>query len=441
MDSNPPLLFLLRRIMKMISLYKTENFVIFCGMKRLLVVLSFCFVATSVAAESVPRPINLIFDDRTINIDFEMHPELLLQEPIHFLRVGEMRLQLNLEQELPPAEQLFDIETEFVTRISPENFEGLLDEMSIMRVQNDVPVIISLDENDEVVFEGSPRDGYEINLKKLIVLMNQAIEEDMSDVRVPARKIFSKVVIDEALQKRGIKEIIAVGESNFAGSSNNRETNIKVGAGKFNGKIVPRWQRFEFNTILDNVDPESGFVPELVIKGNETTKEQGGGLCQVSTTAFRAALTGGLPIVSRRAHSYAVPYYKPYGLDAAIYLGQLDFRFTNDTPGDILIQTFTDEKNLFFVFYGTNDRRIVKLEGPFITNHKPAPDPIVFENENLPWGQTELITPEHDGFDTQWWRFVIKNGVIERENFASSYRAWPARVWKGTGAKEVAQTN
>lgn len=408
-------------------------------MKRWLFAFLFCAVATSSVAAAGVRSVNLIFDDRTIGINFAMHPELLQQEPVHFLRIGELRVPLNLDNELPPAERMFEIETEFVTRISPENFERMLSDMSIMRVESEEAVEISVGEEGEVVFDGTPRDGYEINLEKLIVLMNQAIEEELRDVRVPARKIFSEVVMDSELQLRGIREIIAVGESNFAGSSEGRRQNIRSGSGKFNGVIVPRGSRFNFNSILEDVDAENGFVPELVIKGNETTKEQGGGVCQVSTTVFRAALTGGLPIAARRSHSYAVPYYKPYGLDAAIYLGQLDFRFNNDTPGDILIQTFMDGDDLYFVFYGTKDDRRVQLEGPFISNYKKAPEPIIEKSDELPWGETKLMAPHHDGFDTEWWRFVTNNGITKRERFASSYRPWPARIWKGTGAKKVAK--
>ncbi len=390
------------------------------------------FITTCVMAAKVPDPITLIFDDRAITLDFQVQPELLQQTPIHFLRIGDLKMPLNLRGELPPAEELFDIETEFVTRISPENLHAVLSEMSIVRAPKQTAVKISFDEKKNIVFEGTPRDGYEINIERLISLLDTAIENNRTNVRVPARKIFSPVTIAEELKERGIREIIAVGESNFGGSSVARRKNIKTGAAKFNGAIVPRGARFSFNEILEDVDLSSGFVPELVIKGNETEKEQGGGVCQVSTTAFRAALSGGFPIKSRRSHSYAVPYYKPYGLDAAIYLGQLDFRFTNDTEGDLLIQTFTEDDNLFFIFYGAADGRKVQLEGPFITDFKKAPTPIVYASEDLPEGETEIISPQHNGFRTEWWRYISHNGKTRRDEFISEYRAWPAKILRGT---------
>lgn len=407
------------------------------AMKRWIMAFLFCLVVTSSVAAETLRPITLIFDDRAITLDFQLQSELLQQTPVHFLVIGDMRIPINLEQELPPTEKLFDIETEFVTRISPENLKATLSEMSIVRAPKQTSVQISVGEKGDIQFEGTPHDGYEINVDRLISLLDTAIIEKRDDVRVPAKKIFSAVSVTEELQERGIREIVAIGESNFSGSSRARKTNIRVGAAKFNGSIMGKGERFSFNTILENVDESNGFVPELVIKGNTTEKEQGGGLCQVSTTAFRAALTGGFPIKSRRAHSYAVPYYKPYGLDAAIYLGQLDFRFINDTEGDLLIQTFTEDENLFFVFYGTNDGRKVQLEGPFISDFKKAPTPIVYESEDLPMGETELLSTEHHGFRTEWWRYVSHEGKTVRDEFISSYRAWPAKILQGT--KKVAK--
>ncbi|RLA71685.1 MAG: hypothetical protein DRG30_08240, partial [Epsilonproteobacteria bacterium] len=211
-----------------------------------------CLIVTTSVAAEIPKPITLIFDDRAITLDFQLQPELLQQTPVHFLRVGDMKIPLNLEGELPPAEALLNIETEFVTRISPENLRATLSEMSIVRAPKQSSVIISLEGND-IHFEGTPHDGYEINMDRLISLLDTAIIQEHADVRVPARKIFSSVTIDEALQERGIREIIAVGESNFAGSSYARRTNIRVGANKFNGTIIPKGKRFSFNEILGDV--------------------------------------------------------------------------------------------------------------------------------------------------------------------------------------------
>jgi vancomycin resistance protein YoaR len=162
----------------------------------------------------------------------------------------------------------------------------------------------------------------------------------------------------------GINELVAEGKSDFSGSPANRIHNIKVGAGKFNGLIVARGEEFSFNKYLGEVDDVHGFLPELVIKPEGVTPEFGGGLCQVSTTTFRAAMNAGLPITARRNHSFAVQYYAPQGSDATIYPGSSDLKFVNNLRSALLIQTRIEGRKLYFDFYGTKDDRIVSFEGP-----------------------------------------------------------------------------
>ncbi len=404
-------------------------------MRRLLLLLLLGIFSTAFA--QAPSELNLIFEDRTITLNFEAQSELLQQTAQHYLYIGNDRIPVDLDNSLPLEDRFFRIETEFHTTISPQKLEEFLKSSSILRDKKHKQSVEVRFEEGEVIFDGTPRDGFSIDLDRLIVLMNEAIAKDKHFVRVPAEKVFSDVIVHPDLESKGIHEIIAVGESNFTGSSEARRQNIIAGSQKFNGVIVPKGDIFSFNTILESVEEEDGFVRELVIKGDKTEKELGGGVCQVSTTAFRAALSGGLAIRQRRNHSYAVPYYKPYGLDAAIYLGALDMSFRNDTPGAILIQTFTEGDNLFFVFYGTNDGRKVTLSGPFISDYKEAPEAIVYETEDLPLGEMQEIGQAHDGFKAEWVRRVEKNGEIQKSNFISEYRAWPAKRLKGVSYQKL----
>ena len=129
-------------------------------------------------------------------------------------------------------------------------------------------------------------------------------------------------------------------------------------------------EEFSFNTRLGEVGPQEGYLPELVIKQNKTVPEYGGGLCQVSTTFFRAAILAGLEITERFPHAFAVKYYSPQGFDATIYPPHPDLRFKNDTPAHILVQTRIEKTKLYFELYGTNDGRTVKLDGPYQYDQK-----------------------------------------------------------------------
>jgi len=135
--------------------------------------------------------------------------------------------------------------------------------------------------------------------------------------------------------------------------------------------LIKPGEEFSFVKILGEVDSDHGYLPELVIKKDKTEPEFGGGICQVSTTAFRAALNSGLKITARRNHAYPVQYYNPQGMDATVYIPRPDLRFINNTPAYILIQTKIEDTELIFKFFGTDDGREVKITGPKIIERKP----------------------------------------------------------------------
>jgi vancomycin resistance protein YoaR len=174
------------------------------------------------------------------------------------------------------------------------------------------------------------------------------------------------------LNNLGIKKLLARGQTDFSGSSASRIQNVRVGTSRYRGLIIKPGEEFSFNQHLGPIDAAHGFLPELVIKPEGTVPEFGGGLCQVSSTAFRAAFYAGLPITQRKNHSYAVRYYewiaddqpRAPGLDATIYPGAQDLKFINDTPGSILVWTSIEGHRLYFDFYGTGDGREIVVDGP-----------------------------------------------------------------------------
>jgi vancomycin resistance protein YoaR len=198
----------------------------------------------------------------------------------------------------------------------------------------------------------------------------------------------------------GIKELVAVGESSFKGSPRNRRVNINVGASRFQGLVIKPGEEFSFNKYLGDVDGEHGFLPELVIKKTGTVPEFGGGLCQVSSTAFRAAMNAGLPITARRNHSYAVQYYAPQGTDATIYPGVQDLKFINDLPSHLLIRTRIEGDKLYYDFYGTKDDRKITFDGPYQFDKKSS-------------GAMKAV----------WTRWVEKDGEKKEQVFNSTYQS------------------
>lgn len=241
--------------------------------------------------------------------------------------------------------------------------------------------------------------------------------------------------INEAnLSALGIKERIGFGETNFVGSPTNRKLNIANGVLILSSSLVKPGEEFSTVKTLGAVDNTTGFLPELVIKDNRTTPEFGGGLCQVSTTLFRAVMNAGLKVTERQNHSYRVSYYEPpVGLDATIYLPRPDFKFINDTPGSILVQGQVVGTKVIFELWGTSDGRTSTVSEPRIISTTPVGEPIYADTDTLFKGETKQIEKPHDGAVTTATYTVTRNGqVINKQTFKSVYKAWPARFLVGT---------
>ena len=217
------------------------------------------------------------------------------------------------------------------------------------------------------------KNGYEINTERSLEKIRETLKENSyaKDIEIETNTLKPEISSTE-LDKYGIKELIGEGVSNFRGSPKNRIHNIGVGAARFSGVLIKPGEEFSFIKTLGPVDASTGYLPELVIKTDKTVPEYGGGMCQVSTTCFRAALNSGLKITARTNHAYPVQYYNPQGLDATVYIPSPDLRFINDTPAYILIQTRIEGTQLFFDFYGMNDGRETKIVGPFVTSRGAA---------------------------------------------------------------------
>lgn len=230
----------------------------------------------------------------------------------------------------------------------------------------DIPVKegkFSLDVVDDVVqltqFEQG-QDGLGVEVDKTMAAITQALLQDHSATVELVVEVTTPRATPTNLEDLGIKELLGTGETNFAGSPYNRILNIHKGADLLNGLLIAPGETFSLLDVLNPIDTAHGWYSELVIKGDKLEKEAGGGLCQVGTTSFRAAMLSGLPIVERRNHSWAISYYAyngKAGVDATIYDPSPDFQFLNDTGHYILWRSRIEGSYIYFELWGTSDGR------------------------------------------------------------------------------------
>ncbi len=395
---------------------------------------------------ALTKNVKLQFEGQSWNFQPAEHTAEMEFKESHYLKLPwlSQKLPIVIKDSLPQSK---DYELETKVEI---NFNSAIDEYLEKEIAEKVnkemqTAKIYYDEKDQIVIEGTAENGQKISTEQLKKTIALSVNNGIGKANLPVNTVMAQVETDEKLKEMGVKELISVGYTTYHGSPNNRVHNINVGMEKFNGTYIKKGEEFSFNTILGPVEAYTGYLPELVIKGDQgTIPEYGGGLCQVSSTAYRAALFSGLPITERAPHSYAVSYYAQvlgYGLDATIYPGVRDFKFVNDTPGDIIVQAYTDGGQAYFKFYGTSDGRSVKLEGPYTTNKRGIPAPEIITSASLPAGVRQQKENGHAGFDTTWYRYLTKDGTTAKETIFSNYRAVPPKVIVGAGAAPEAENS
>ena len=257
------------------------------------------------------------------------------------------------------------------------------------------------------------------------------------ELTLPVKRVRPSITLEDT-NRLGIREYLGSGISTFRGSITNRIHNIALATSRIDGTIVPAGGVFSFNDTVGDVSKLTGYKEAYIIKDGKTILGDGGGVCQVSTTLFRAMLNTGLPIIERHPHSYRVSYYEldslP-GLDATVYAPSYDLKFKNDTGAAILIEAYTDPSNstLTFDFYGSYDGRQVNLTKPTVTNQIPAPPNLYQDDPTLPVGVVKQVDFKAPGATVTFSRTVQKDGnVLAAESLSSSYRPWQAVFLRGT---------
>ena len=237
----------------------------------------------------------------------------------------------------------------------------------------------------------------------------------------------------------GITTLLVKGFSYFQGSSKERIHNIALSSSLLHGLLIAPKEVFSLNNALGDISAATGYQSSYIIKEGKTVLGDGGGVCQVSSTLFRAALNAGLEIIERHPHSYRVYYYEQGGfspgMDATIFSPSIDLKIKNNTPAHILIQTILDYNNssLTFEFYGQKDDREVNISKVKTWDQQPPPEDKYIDDPTLPKDQIKQIDWKAWGIKTSFSYKVTKdNQVLTQNSFYSNFQPWQAVFLRGT---------
>jgi vancomycin resistance protein YoaR len=312
-------------------------------------------------------------------------------------------------------------------------FEDYIEEYGL--VVNQVPRgKVTGTEGTQVTGFEITKNGTEIDKEKFAKDFSEALFGLKPSVTISTKEVNSV----EDKSKYGIFALLGEGSSKFSGSITGRVKNIVLSAQRTDGVLVAPGATYSFNRSVGEISTKTGYDTAYIIQNGRTVLGEGGGVCQTSTTLFRAVLNAGLPITTRFPHAYRVGYYEqdgPPGLDASVFQPSVDFQFKNDTSSYILVQAYPDPKNytLNFKIYGTPDGRKVEITKPVVTAVVPAPEPLYQDDPTLEKGKVKQVDWAANGANVSFNRTVQRGDeVLYEDTFTSKYQPWRAVYLKGT---------
>ncbi|AQR97548.1 VanW family protein [Clostridium saccharoperbutylacetonicum] len=305
------------------------------------------------------------------------------------------------------------------------------------KLQNEVgespkDATVSIDKNNIVVKPET--EGKTINLENLDSKLKENINGKL-DAGDPVNvdvEITKPKITKEDLSK--IKNLMGTFSTNYGSSAPGRSNNIEIATSAINGTVVMPGEVFSFNDVVGPRTVERGYQEAGTYVGNKVEPGIGGGICQVSTTLYRAVMKANLRSIERTNHSMVVGYAQP-GLDATVSYGYLDYKFKNVYDFPIYIQGTTVGKVVTYSIYG--DSSALNGKTYDMANEILAtipPETKVVPDNTLPEGKEVKDGAGMTGYQARSYQITYENGVeVNREIVATdTYASVGIVVRKGT---------
>jgi vancomycin resistance protein YoaR len=236
-------------------------------------------------------------------------------------------------------------------------------------------------------------------------------------------------MVGSAGEKREV--VLAQFSTSLVGRTPNQVENMRRAAAAVDGASLAPGAVFSLARALGPVSAATGYRRALAIRDGEATREDGGGICQVASTLYNAALRADLGIVERRRHIWPV-HSVPPGLDAAFSTGNIDLKLRNTLDQPIRFRADLSGGRLTFQVLGDHPlaeqvrvERLVKAVTP--------PEEVLQATDRLRRGERRVATRGRPGFEVEAWRIVSRDGRETRRERLSADRYAPLHrlVWLG----------
>lgn len=247
------------------------------------------------------------------------------------------------------------------------------------------------------------------------------IEECFSKATVGAKRRNKKLILQAVLQDvqpdissdmlASIHDTLGTYSTDFRSSSASRAGNLKNGSLKINGTLLMPGETLSGYECMHPFTTENGYFTAAAYENGQVVDSVGGGVCQIATTLYNAALRAELEITQRQNHSMVVGYVEP-SMDAAIAGTYKDIKITNNYSTPIYIEGGTEGTCLYFTIYGKETRpanRCVSFVSETISTTNPG-GPTQKLDRSLAPGTRRQVQAAHIGKKSRLWKIVTIDG-------------------------------
>lgn len=251
------------------------------------------------------------------------------------------------------------------------------------------------------------------------------------------------VVVDEPVGRaedlEKVKDVLGTFETSYTSSGGARSKNVANGCELVNGTTIYPGEEFSMYDAVKPFSEDNGYYMAGSYLNGQVVDSLGGGICQVSTTLYNAALLAELEITQRYSHSMIVSYVKPSSDAAIAESSGKDFKFINNTEYPIYIEGITKDKHIYFTIYGVEYRpsnREIIFESEVLSETRPETEKII-QDAGQPVGYVN-VQSAHIGYKAKLWKIVKENGEIvsKTEVNSSSYAMSPRTATVGVATSD-----
>ena len=393
-------------------------------------------IAPLIEAHRLSGTVDLVYGDRTWPVDLSNYvsvtndSETVLDAALKAARSEDMATALKNADEIAANGKDFPITFSY-------NFDKLPGLVADIASEIDTAAksarFINIDKAAHTAEASGSVTGLKVRQEDLLALLQNAVlEGNTSAIEIPVS------VTEPSTEESVFRTRDFEFSTTFKGSTENRVFNINKGVDIVNGTLLLPGETFSMNDTLGTRSFSAGWKEANAYVSGGTDLQAGGGVCQISTTLYNAAVMADLEIVSRQNHSMPVSYIKK-GLDATINsVGFIiDFQFKNNTPYDLLIFTWTEKKNLHAKIirceFETDEYDEIRLSSEQIETIEPDGETVVTQDDTLKPGESVTDVARRTGSVWQSYKEYYKNGhLVKKEPLAkSTYKAFAGSIRVG----------